>query len=214
MNPADTAGCQVSPACLAGSAPRLALPPRSSGLASLQRLHPRPHRVPRPPGDCTDKSECESERGRVARGKLFHNLPESTGGKTSGPRQKMKKKKKKQAFPRITRTPRPKKPSLPLRFATDSFKLRSCGCKLAHRLTSQPWLLPSSRAHPPGGGSGSHNHACLSHTLLAHRASAAPHGPGCRSQGEPGSPRGSRSRFSWKASELLPGVPYSLVSSS
>lgn len=99
MNPADTAGCQVSPACRAGSAPCLALPPRSSGLASLQRLHPRPHRVPRPPGDCTDKSDCESERGRVARGKLFHNLPESTRGGGRPPVPAKIKKKKNPSLP-------------------------------------------------------------------------------------------------------------------
>lgn len=212
MNPTDTTGCQVSPACRAGSAPRLALPPRSSGLASLQRLHPRPHRVPRPPGDCTDKSDCESERGRVARGKLFHNLPESTGGKTSGPRQK--EKKKNQAFPGITRTPRPKKRSLHLRFATDSFKLRSCGCKLATGSLLSPGFSPAPGLTTPGAAAPARTTTPASPTPSWLTGRAQPHmawaaGPRARR-----APRGSRSGFPWKASELLRGVPYSLVSSS
>lgn len=147
MNPADFSGCQVFPACRAGSTPRLALPPRSSGLASLQWLHPRPHRVPRPPGDCIDKSDCESERGwRVGSCFIISSNP---WGKTS---------RAKTSLPREKSNSQAKERSQHLRLATDSSKLRCCGCKLA-TVSLSPLALPSSRAHPPPpqrGGSGSH----------------------------------------------------------
>lgn len=68
-------------------------------------------------------------------------------GETSGP--------KKTSLPRDNSNPQAEEGSLHLRFATDSFKLCSCGCKLATGSLSA-LALPSSRAHPRGGGSGSH----------------------------------------------------------
>lgn len=155
VNPADYAACQVSPARRAGSAPRLAQPPRSSALAPLQWLHSRPHGVPRPPGDCTEKSDCASERGwRV--GSCFITSP-NPPGKTS---------RAKTSLPRDNSNSQAGEQRLQLPLATDSFKLRSRGCKLASGSRS-PLALSSSRAHPlppPGGGSG----------LLAVPASPAP----------------------------------------
>lgn len=203
MNPADFSGCQVFPACRAGSTPRLALPPRSSGLASLQWLHPRPHRVPRPPGDCIDKSDCESERGwRV--GSCFIISP-NPRGKTS---------LAKTAFPVRSRTPRPKS------------EASICGLRLtAPNFAAAAANLPQSPSHPwrspaPGLTPNPRSREARARTprlppphLPGSPDGRSPTWPCCRSQGTLGSP-GLRARFSWKGFEHLPGVPYSLVSSS
>lgn len=148
MNPADFSGCQVFPACRAGSIPRLALPPRSSGLASLQWLHPRPHRVPRPPGDCIHKSDCESERGwRV--GSCFIISP-NPRGKTS---------RAKTAFPVRSRTPRPKSEASICGLRLTALNFAAAAANLPPS-PSHPWRSPAPGLTPPQppqrGGSGSH----------------------------------------------------------
>lgn len=114
----------------------------------------------------------------------------------------------KRAFPVRSRTPQAKERSQHLRLATDSSKLRCCGCKLA-TVSLSPLALPSSRAQPPtpaAGRLGLAHHACLPRTFLAHPTGAAPHGPAAGPRAR-WAPQGSGRDFLGKASSTSRACP-------